>query len=348
MKIESPPGREIGTHSLVTIPETPDCEAAKVFVLKLFTRYVDDTLAGFASRTEAEEFLIFLNSLHGNIKFTMDTEDDFNKIAFLDLWIMKTPDGLDITVYRKPTHSGVYTHFSSFVPHRLKVQAISSLLERAYSICSDYQWLHREFDDLTSLFRRNGYTTDLIQSTIFRFLNRKRDPFPPKEGPEQFKVFLRLPYLGEASEKVEGVLNSSLAKLRCGKTRIILLNDYSRLGGSFPFKDRQPRELASGIVYKITCDTCNKFYLGETRRCAFTRFTEHCKKTGSGLTEVGKHLRENPDHTVSFDNFEILKYGLNCTKSRKVVEALLLMEHRSSPDLLNDMQQSIPLRLFNL
>ena len=101
-------------------------------------------------------------------------------------------------------------------------------------------------------------------------------------------------------------------------------------------------------MYKITCDHCPKFYIGETRRCALTRFNEHSKSTGSGLTEVGKHLKNNPGHTVSFDSLEILKYGLNSTKSRKVVEALFLLEHRYDADLLNDMQQSIPLRLFNL
>ena len=48
------------------------------------------------------------------------------------------------------------------------------------------------------LFRRNGYNTGFIENVIYRFLNKKRDPFPPREGPEKFKVFVRLPFIGEA------------------------------------------------------------------------------------------------------------------------------------------------------
>ena len=134
------------------------------------------------------------------------------------------------------------------------------------------------------LFRRNGYNTGFIENVIYRFLNKKRDPFPPREGPEKFKVFVRLPYIGEASDKIEGVLNSCRAKLKCGRVQIVLLHDYSRLGGSFPFKDRQPKELASGVVYRIKCNSCPKHYIGETTRCVRTRFNEHSKTTGRGLT----------------------------------------------------------------
>ena len=49
------------------------------------------------------------------------------------------------------------------------------------------------------------------------------------------------------------------------------------------------------------------FYIGETGRCSYTRFKEHCKKTGTGFTEVGKHLKANPTHSIDFDDdFEIL------------------------------------------
>ena len=33
---------------------------------------------------------------------------------------------LDITVYRKPTHSGVFTNYTSFVPHYFKVGLVKN------------------------------------------------------------------------------------------------------------------------------------------------------------------------------------------------------------------------------
>ena len=84
------------------------------FFLKVFVRYVDDTLAVFESEEEADRFLNYLNSLHPSIKFTCDKEIS-NEPPLLDLLLMKNSDtsvdDISITVYRKPTHSGVFTHF---------------------------------------------------------------------------------------------------------------------------------------------------------------------------------------------------------------------------------------------
>ena len=82
-----------------------------------------------------------------------------------------------------------------------------TLLERAYSICSDYLSLHREFDDLTTMLRRNGYNCSFVDNIIGQFLNGKREEKVQREGPEQYTLFIRLPFLGEASEKVRGVLD---------------------------------------------------------------------------------------------------------------------------------------------
>ena len=90
--------------------------------LKLFVRYVDDTLAVFDNKDNALLFLKYLNSFHPSIKFTMECEED-DKLAFLDLLIIKSKGNVELTVYRKPTHSGVFTHFNSFIPHRYKVSA---------------------------------------------------------------------------------------------------------------------------------------------------------------------------------------------------------------------------------
>ena len=168
-------------------------------------------------------------------------------------------------------------------------------------------------------------------------------------GPEKRKVYIRLPYLGEASEKVKGCHTSCLSRIRCGSVRIIITYDYNRLGGCFPYKDRQPKRLASGLVYKLTCNSCPKFYIGETARCSFIRFSEHEKRRGAGLTEFGRHLKDNPTHNVKFeDNFEILKYGLNFARTRKLAEALLIQKDSRDINMLNDRQKSVPLHLFNV
>ena len=318
------------------------------YTARLFCRYVDDILACFKNQAEADMFLRFLNSLHPNIRFTVEYECDFGRIPFLDLFIMKDDNKVLINVYRKPTHSGVYTHFNSFLPFRLKRQLVVTLLERAYKICSNYELLHREFDDLKRLLMRNGYNEELILSIINSFMSSKYRAQEGKPyGPDKFKIYISLPYIGEASEKIRGNISSCLSQLKCGGIQLIFIDKFSRVGDWFQVKDRQPHHLVSGVVYKVQC-SCGCFYIGETARCLQTRVDEHCKITGKSLTEVGKHLKANPGHSIDFDNQVSVLGRCRFTSRRKLMETLHLQDHSSDPGLLNDMLKSKPLFLFNV
>ena len=144
------------------------------FQLKFFARYVDDTLAVFATAEEATRFLNYLNGLHNSLKFTMEGEI-FDRLPFLDLLFVR--DGLtektEIAVYRKPTHSGVFTHFTSFIPHHFKVGLVKTLLSRAYRICSNWHYFHIEMERIKQMLQMNGYTLNFIEYQIKQFLNKK-------------------------------------------------------------------------------------------------------------------------------------------------------------------------------
>ena len=318
------------------------------YTARLFLRYVDDMLACFHNYHEAEQFLNFLNSLHNNIKFTMETECPFGRIPFLDLYITKDNfnEKLSIQVYRKPTHSGVYSHFTSFLPERMKRQALITLLERAYKICSE-ELLHREFDNLKRLFMSNGYSENYILHTINEFLKRKCTEKTVYFGPEKYKIYISLPYIGEASAKIRGNIVSCLSRMKCGSLRLVYIDKFSRLGDWFSYKDKQPPHLVSGVIYKIQC-VCKYFYVGETAVCMSTRFGQHCNTTGKCLTEVGKHLRDNPSCKINFEeNVEILG-KCNDLNRRKIVETLHIQKFKNDPLLLNDKYASKQLFLFNV
>ena len=79
-------------------------------------------------------------------------------------------------------------------------------------------------------------------------------------------LFLVLPYLGpltlETRTKVkkihEGILN-------CCRLQI-LLKGQNKLANVFHLKDRIPKQLKSGVVYKFQCELCNESYYGECIR----------------------------------------------------------------------------------
>ena len=117
----------------------------------------------------------YLESLHPNIKFKFELEVD-EAIPFLDILISRKDSHIVTGVYRKPTHSGVLTHYDSYVPFRYKLNMLNTLLDRGYKICSTWHTLAEEFSNLTKMLSNNGYNLDFIQYKIGGFLNRKHDP----------------------------------------------------------------------------------------------------------------------------------------------------------------------------
>ena len=94
-------------------------------IITFYARYVDDTLI-LAKPSDVPYILKTFNSLHLQIQFTFE---EFPEIIvhFLDLQINSS----DITIFRKSTHIGQYTHISSFIPWSVKTAWIRSPMARA-------------------------------------------------------------------------------------------------------------------------------------------------------------------------------------------------------------------------
>ena len=69
------------------------------------------------------------------MSFTIETEKN-NKISFLDVNVIREQVKFVTSVYQKPTFSGLYTHFDSFLPDTYKIGMIYSLVNRCCWICS--------------------------------------------------------------------------------------------------------------------------------------------------------------------------------------------------------------------
>ena len=67
---------------------------------------------------DCNQLLENMNSLHSNIKFTVEYEKD-ECIPFLDVLLIRISDGsISRSIFRKATFTGQYLHFDSFVPIR--------------------------------------------------------------------------------------------------------------------------------------------------------------------------------------------------------------------------------------
>ena len=63
------------------------------------------------------------------------------------------------------------------------------------------------------------------------------------------------------------------------------------------------------------------------------------------MTEVGKHLAESLDHTVSLEDVNVLSFESH-TRKRRIFESISIQESKFT--LLNDNLRSIPLFILNL
>ena len=102
------------------------------------------------------------------------------------------------------------------------------------------------------------------------------------------------------------------------------------LGNNFYFKDRIPKDLTPGIVYKFQCRLCNEFYYGEcvrhlNVRIGISPLTKKQVKPNDG--SVADHLLFCY-HSVFYDDFSIL------TRENKFLlelkENLLIMKDKPS------------------
>ena len=136
-----------------------------------YRRFVDDTFLCFYSKRHIEKFRNYLNRQHKNIRFTSETESE-NSMSFLDIKISRGNNKFKTSVYRKPTFSGVFTNFGSFIPKSNKYNLLFTLLHRAFKLCSDFELLHQEIDKLKIIFESNGYPKSFVDFCIKKYLDK--------------------------------------------------------------------------------------------------------------------------------------------------------------------------------
>ena len=76
-------------------------------------RYADNIFVLFSSKEYLQRFVDYMNKQHECLKFTSEIEND-SSFLFLDITITCHNQKFKTSVYRKPTFSGVFTHYESY------------------------------------------------------------------------------------------------------------------------------------------------------------------------------------------------------------------------------------------
>ena len=130
-----------------------------------YRRYVDDTFLLFRDPLHIPKFQEYLNNKHKNIKFTVEHENE-GKLPFLDVMLTRSDNTISTSIYRKPTFKGLGINFLSFFPDQFKYNAIKTLLYRCFHLCSNWQYIHMEFDFLTKYFQNNKFPLNILGDVV--------------------------------------------------------------------------------------------------------------------------------------------------------------------------------------
>ena len=199
--------------------------------------------------------------------------------------------------------------FDSFLPSSYKIGLLHTLLYRCFLICSDWAKFHLELVKLIDIFKSNGYPENFINNCFKGFLDNKyRIQEKVKTAPTK-NEFLVLPYLEPLSLKTRTKLRKSPKGIfNCCK----LQTAFKSQKKAFRFKDRIPKELISGIVYKFQCGLCNESYCDECVGHPNVRIGEDIgistltrKKFKPKGSAVSDHLLLC-NHSPSFKSFSVL------------------------------------------
>ena len=319
----------------------------------LYHRYLDDTCVFFKNKDHADAFLTFINAAHPQIKFTMETESE-NRLPFLDMIInrytLNEVNYFSTCVYRKPTFFAIGLSFYSFCPLKFKINAICTLVHRAFKICSNHLYLYDEIGFLKKYFYDNGYPKFLVDSVIVRTLGKILDFVPQNISVDRKIIFVSLPFYGEKwCSDLKHDLTQLISKFYPQfDVKLIFCNNFT-IGSLLRTKEKLPVHMQTGLVYKYACEGCNTFYLGQTAKAAKTRWSQHlgvsCRTErllGAPPYSAIRNHAELSGHRVLMKNFSIIAKA-SSDFDRKLLESLYIFKLRPP---LNNTSSSVPLKVI--
>ena len=292
----SPPAPHLANGWMSQFDETIKGEAT------LFARYMDDIICT-VKQNEIEEKLTEINTLHPNLKFTIEREVD-KSIPFLDMKILHYPNGkLASTWYNKPTDTGLIMNYHALAPKRYKRSVVSGFVYRISNACSSQNLFDDSLEKAKQVLEKNQYPPSFYGPIIRDSLNnirncqksqKKTEPTTPEETTRKYPLIIQ--YRGKCTEDYARSLHRSSAPC-------ILIMTLRKLKTTMPsLKPPVEKMFRSGVVYKITCSRCNACYVGQTSRHLQTRIKEHRTITGP----VSKHFA-SCNAKLSEDEVDILK-----------------------------------------
>lgn len=298
-----------------------------------YCRYVDDTLVMFnGSIRQLNLFKNYLNKIHPNVKFTLETEEN-HSINYLDLTIFKDENALRFKIYRKPTTTAQTIHASSHHPYNQKMAAYNSFVHRLLSVPLNQEDYNDEVATIKYIAVQNGYKSSIVDKLINK---RKKPSTPPVSKPYESTTIINKNNKFVSMEFGSTSLNYTVKNELAKNDVTVSFKTNNKLGSILKPRPTEKKSLENYTgVYKISCDDCPKFYIGQTTRSFKTRFKEHLPtKKSKTRSAYAAHLIDNNHNYTDFQkNVNILNINnkkgrmLDCLEEFHIYKAMKTEPH---------------------
>ena len=197
-------------------------------------------------------------------------EESNGELAFLDTLLKRNNGEISVLVYRKPTHTDQYLHYSSHHQTSCKESVVSSLFNRAYSIITNKDDLHKENARIKQVLKENGYQESIINKIFKRITNNHSLPQSQRLTQatdiqeEEIRMSINLPYVEVNTEKLQPIFRSQ-------KIRSNFYTESALCKLLCQPKYSEATENKSNIVYEIDCSNCQAVCIGKSKRSLKSR-----------------------------------------------------------------------------
>ena len=330
-------------------------------LVTVYGRYVDD--AGSLADSEEHAQLMFQSisdqDPDGHLGWEIDyptSPDQFTPFLGTQIRI-NNEGGLEYKYYRKEQKKQITLNFKSHHPLKTKIEVVKNFYKTAAVSSSSPELVEESYQVIDRLLQNNGYPNPR------QFINHRMKGVGSRRDPNIKTATLKLPYI---SETISTEIMKFISKKKLPITVIFLpgikLKDI--FCASRPYDRRQcfntkcqicPKISTERIdctkmcpIYKITCNLCSEFYVGESSRSLHDRLGEHLRFAGNPSCSSYKdeafaehyrdfHSGQPPDLT-----FELLGCEPN-TIIRKVFEAHLIFTLKPE---INNKEECVLLQRF--
>ena len=330
MAMGSPLGPTFANIFMCSLEEDMLDNCPLAFHPLFYRRYVDDTFLLFRSKMDADTFLEYVNSIHRNINFTIEYECS-NQLPFLDILVYRDNDHFNTSVFRKKTFTGLGSNFYSHCFFNFKLNSLSTLIHRAYTLTSNWHSFHQEIIFLQSYFHNNCYPSKLFHQFTNKFLNKVFIPKLPIPTVPKLLLYASLPLIHNLNfySEIRKIVEKHIPAV---KLKLIPKNPLT-IGSIFPLKERLDPLMTSGVVYEFNCPRCDLGrYIGSTRRLLKVRAAEHMGvsyRTGMKInnpeySNIRNHTRKCK-HKLDYKDFKIIGKASN-DHLLAITESLLIKQ----------------------